>query len=561
MKKIIECVPNFSEGRDLNIIKQITDVIECVDGVILLDVDSGKDTNRTVVTFAGEPEPVMEAAVACVSKAKKLIDMSKHKGAHPRMGATDVCPLVPVSNISMDECIILARELGKRINEETGIPIYLYGEAAQRKDRYKLPDIRKGEYEALEEKLKDPNFKPDFGDGVFLPRSGATNVGARPFMLAYNINLNTANINAAKDIALTIRSRGRAKRDKDGKIIHDENGVIVKVPGKLKFCQAGGWYIEEYGYAQVTMNLHRPDITGLHTAFDMVIEEAAKKGIRVTGSELVGMVPLQAVLDSGKHYLKKQGCSTACTEKDIINIAIRSLGLEDTSPFDPAKRIVEYALDNKEGQLKHLSLKDFTDLLSSDTCAPGGGSVAALNAALGAALTAMVANLTFKNKDYAELKDEMELVGKKAQTLKIRALQLIDDDSNAFNNWMQALRLSKKTDEEKAKRNVTVQESVFNAINIPHTILKLCPDILELAEYVIQKGNRNALSDAAVAVKQIQSAACGAYFNIIINLSSFDDVAKGKEIKLEAESMMKAVDKKSIELTQFSEEKLKNVIS
>ncbi len=344
MKQIIECVPNFSEGRDMGIIKQITDVIEAVDGALLLDVDPGKDTNRTVVTFAGEPEPVMEAAIACVAKAKELIDMSKHSGAHPRMGATDVCPLVPVSNITMEECAELAKELGKRINEATGIPIYLYGEAARREDRYNLPDIRKGEYEALEEKLKDPDFAPDFGEPVFLPKSGATAVSARAFMLAYNINLNTADLKAAKDIALTIRSTGRAKRDTNGKIIRDENGKMVKVPGKLKFCQAGGWYIDEYGYAQVTMNLHRFDITGLHTAFDTVIEEAAKKGIRVTGSELIGLVPLQAMLDTGEHYLRKQGASTACPEKDIINIAMRSLGLEDTSPFDPQKRIVEYAL-------------------------------------------------------------------------------------------------------------------------------------------------------------------------------------------------------------------------
>ncbi len=561
MKQIIECVPNFSEGRDMTIIKQITDVIEGVDGVLLLDVDPGKDTNRTVVTFAGEPEAVMQAAVAAVVKAKELIDMRKHSGAHPRMGATDVCPLVPVSNVSMEECVDLAKELGKRINDATGIPIYLYGEAAQRKNRYNLPDIRKGEYEGLEKKLMDPDFKPDFGEAIFLPRSGASNVGARPFMLAYNVNLNTADIKAAKDIALTIRSRGRAKRDKEGKIIRDEHGVMVKVPGKLEFCQAGGWYIKEYGYAQVTMNLHRIDITGLHTAFDIVIEEAAKKGIRVTGSELIGMVPLQAMLDSGEHYLKKQGCFRACPEKDIINIAIRSLGLEDTSPFDPKKRIVEYALDNTETQLKDLSLKEFTDLLSSHASAPGGGSVAALNAALGASLAAMVANLTFENKEYLDLKDKMELVGKKAQTLKMRALQLVDDDSVAFNNWMLALRLPKKNEEDKAKRNAAIQEAVLNAINTPHAILNLCPDILALIDYVIQMGNQNALSDAAVGVKQIKSAAWGSYYNILINLSSLDDKIIGKKIQSEAKKTLADIDVKTRELTLYTEEKLKNVIS
>jgi glutamate formiminotransferase len=561
MKQIIECVPNFSEGRDMNIIKQITDVIERVDGVMLLDVDPGKDTNRTVVTFAGEPEPVMEAAVACVAKAKELIDMSKHHGAHPRMGATDVCPLVPVSNITMEECAVLAKELGKRINDATGIPIFLYGEAAQREDRYNLPDIRKGEYEALEKKFKDPDFAPDFGEPVFLPRSGATAVSARAFMLAYNINLNTADLKAAKDIALTIRSTGRAKRDKDDNIVRDAEGKMVKVPGKLKFCQAGGWYIEEYGYAQVTMNLHRFDITGLHTAFDMVIDEAAKKGIRVTGSELIGLVPLQAMLDSGEHYLRKQGASTACPEKDIINIAVRSLGLEDTSPFDPQKRIVEYALKNEEGQLKHLTVNDFTDLLSSNAPAPGGGSVAALNAALAAGLSAMVANLTFENKSYTDVREAMEKTGREPQALKVRALQLIDEDTDAFNVWMDAMRLPKKSDEEKAVRDAAIQEGVLGAINIPHSTLNLCPDILKLAEYVLKNGNQNALSDAAVSVKQAQAGAWGAYYNVLINLPSLDDTKKRENIRKAAKKTLDAVEKKAAELTLFAEEKLINDIS
>lgn len=556
MQKIIECVPNFSEGRDMNIIKQITDVIERVDGVMLLDVDPGKDTNRTVVTFAGEPEPVMQAAVACVTKAKELIDMSKHHGAHPRMGATDVCPLVPVSNITMEECVELAKELGKRINDATGIPIYLYGEATQREDRYNLPDIRKGEYEALEEKLKDPDFAPDFGEPVFLPRSGATNVSARAFMLAYNINLNTADLAAAKDIALTIRSSGRAKRDKNGDIVRDAHGKMVKVPGKLEFCQAGGWYIEEYGYAQVTMNLHRIDITGLHTAFDMVIDEAAKKGLRVTGSELIGLVPLQAMLDSGEHYLRKQGASTACPEKDIINIAVRSLGLEDTSPFDPQKRIVEYALKSDKGQLKDLSVKNFTDLLSSNAPAPGGGSVAALNAALAAGLSAMVANLTFENKNYASVHKKIEEQGRKAQNLKTRALQLIDEDSAAFTKWMQALQLPKKSDKEIAARNTTIQEAVFEAIDIPYCTLKLCSEILEIADYVLKNGNQHALSDAAVAVKQAQAGAWAAYYNVLINLPSLDDRKKCESIKKKAKITLDGIQAKALALTLYAEEKL-----
>ena len=455
----------------------------------------------------------------------------------------------------------LAKELGKRINDATGIPIFLYGEAAQREDRYNLPDIRKGEYEALEEKFKDPDFAPDFGEPVFLPKSGATAVSARAFMLAYNINLNTADLKAAKDIALTIRSTGRAKRDANGKIIRDKNGVMVKVPGKLKFCQAGGWYIEEYGYAQVTMNLHRFDITGLHTAFDMVIDEAAKKGIRVTGSELIGLVPLQAMLDTGEHYLKKQGATTACPEKDIINIAVRSLGLEDTSPFDPQKRIVEYALKNEEGQLKHLTVKNFTDLLSSNAPAPGGGSVAALNAALAAGLSAMVANLTFENKNYTDVREPMEKAGREAQTLKVKALQLIDDDTEAFNIWMGAMRMKKKTDEEKAKRNAAIQEAVLGAINIPHSTLNLCPDILTLAEYVLKNGNQNAMSDAAVSVKQAQAGAWGAYYNVLINLPSLDDPNKRENIRKAAKKTLDAVEKKAAELTLYAEEKLVNDIS
>ncbi|MEA2076639.1 MAG: glutamate formimidoyltransferase [Candidatus Marinimicrobia bacterium] len=561
MKQIIECVPNFSEGRDMGIIKQITDMIKAVDGALLLDVDPGKDTNRTVVTFAGEPEPVMEAAVACVTKAKELIDMSKHSGAHPRMGATDVCPLVPVSNITMEECAELAKELGKRINDATGIPIFLYGEAAQREDRYNLPDIRKGEYEALEKKFKDPDFAPDFGEPVFLPRSGATAVSARAFMLAYNINLNTADLRAAKDIALSIRSTGRAKRDKNDKIVRDAQGKMVKLPGKLKFCQAGGWYIEEYGYAQVTMNLHRFDITGLHTAFDMLIEEAAKKGLRVTGSELIGLVPLQAMLDTGEHYLKKQGASTACPEKDIIRIAIRSLGLEDTSSFDPQKRIVEYALKNEKGQLKHLTVNNFTDLLSSNAPAPGGGSVAALNAALAAGLSAMVANLTFENKNYKNVRKPMETAGREAQALKVRALQLIDDDTEAFNVWMQAMRLPKKTDEDKAKRDTAIQAAVLDAIDIPHSTLRLCPDILKLAEYVLKNGNQNAFSDAAVAVKQTQAGAWGAYYNVLINLPSLDDKSKRESIQKVAKKTLDTVQKKAEELTLYAEETLSNDIS
>ncbi len=561
MKQIIECVPNFSEGRDAGIIQQITDVIKQTDGVLLMDVDPGKDTNRTVVTFAGEPEPVMQAAVAAVKKASEVIDMSKHSGAHPRMGATDVCPLVPVSNITLKECAVLAKELGKRIAEASGIPIYLYGEAATREDRVSLPDIRKGEYEALPEKFKNLDFKPDFGDAVFLPRSGATAVGARHFMLAYNINLNTRDVRTAKDIGLTIRSSGRAKRDVDGKIMRDSNGKMIKVPGKLKFCQAGGWYIDEYSYSQVTMNLHRFEITGLHTAFDMVRKEAAKRGLRVTGSELIGLMPLQAMLNAGMYYLEKQGASTACPESDIIQTAIQSLGLNDTSLFDPEKRIIEYVLRNEEGQLKHMTVKRFVDLLSSNAPAPGGGSVAALNAALGAALSAMVANLTFENKEYAAVKEEMEKCGRDSQALKVKALQLIDEDTEAFTRWMQALRMPKKSEEDKKKRDRAVQQAVLDAIEIPHATLKLCADILKLAEYVMKKGNQNALSDAAVAVRQTQAAAWGAYYNVLINLPSLEDETTRTRISAEAKQHVSSIQNICEKLAKTAEETLAHATS
>jgi glutamate formiminotransferase/formiminotetrahydrofolate cyclodeaminase len=379
-------------------------------------------------------------------------------------------------------------------------------------------------------------------------------------MLAYNINLNTADIKAAKDIALTIRSTGRAKRDDQGNIVRDAEGKMVKVPGKLKFCQAGGWYIEEYGYAQVTMNLHRIDITGLHTAFDMVIEEAAKKGLRVTGSELIGLVPLQAMLDSGEHYLRKQGASTACPEKDIINIAVRSLGLEDTSPFDPQKRIVEYTLKNEAGQLKHLSVKNFADLLSSNASAPGGGSVAALNAALAGGLAAMVANLTFEHKDYSNIKNIMEETGRKAQDLKKRALELIDEDTEAFTSWMQAMQLPKASDEEKAKRNKAIQEAVLNSIEAPHATLDLCHAILDLTEYVLKNGNQHTLSDAAVGIKQLQAGAWGAYYNVLINLPSLDDETKRKDIMTQAKKTVDAIQERTEKLTHYTEEILSHDI-
>lgn len=556
MQHIIECVPNFSEGRDSHIIDQITAEIQKIDGVLLLDVDAGRDTNRTVVTFAGAPHPVLDAATAAFKKAAELIDMSKHKGTHPRNGATDVCPLIPVSDVNMEECVVLARKLAKRLADETGIPIYCYAQAAKREDRRNLPDIRRGEYEALEEKLKTEAFKPDYGPAEFLPRSGVTAVGARPFMLAYNVNLNTRNVAAAKDIALTLRSSGRAKRDSDGNILRDSSGKMIKIPGKLEFCQAGGWYIDEYGYAQVTMNLHRFDISGLHTAFEAVSREAVKKGLRVTGSELIGLAPLQSILDAGIYFLNKQGASSACPRSQIIHTAIHSLGLNDTSAFDPDKRIIEFALKNTDQQLTDLNVSEFVHELSSDSSAPGGGSVAALNAALAAGLTAMVANLTFMTKGEEEKKSIMESHALRSQKLKRQALDCINKDTQAFNRWMNALHLPRKTDSEKLAREKAIQQGVMDSIIAPMNTLKLCKDILLEADFTLKEGNKNAVSDSAVAVAQCRAGALGAFYNISINLPSLKDKNAAEDIYKKSEKMRDSVLKDSAELLALTDKRL-----
>ena len=452
MPKLVECVPNFSEGRDMDVINKISQAIKSVDGVKLLDVDPGADTNRTVVTFVGSPEAAVEAAFLAIQSAAELIDMSKHTGAHPRMGATDVCPFIPVSDMSVDGCIALATQLGERVGEELGIPVYLYGKAARRPEREKLPDIRKGEYEALPEKLKDPEFQPDFGPATFNKRAGATVVGVRDFMLAYNVNLNTRDRSLAHDIALELRESGRAKRDKTGEIIRHPDGSAVKIPGKLEFVQGAGWYLDEYGYAQVSMNLHNLQVTGIHTAFEAVREEAAKRGLRVTGSELIGLTPKQALLDAGIFYLHKQGKHSGVPEHEIIHTAILSLGLNDTTPFDPQERVIEYAIADHTPLLVDKTITGFVDELSSDSPAPGGGSVSALSGALSAALSCMVASVTFGKREYKRHNKTMEDVAIRAQDLKEQFLRLIDEDSESFNAFMATLRLPKKSDADKAAR-------------------------------------------------------------------------------------------------------------
>jgi len=544
MQKIIECVPNFSEGRNMGLIEKITAEISQTEGVVLLDVDPGKDTNRTVVTFVGSPEGVKEAACKAIKKASELIDMRQHSGAHPRMGATDVCPLIPVSGVSVEECVALAREIGRRVGEELKIPVYLYEEAATRPERKNLAAIRKGEYEALPEKMKDPDFAPDFGPAEFNARSGATVIGVREFLLAYNINLNTRDQKAAHDIALTIRESGRSKRDRQGKIVRDAQGKAVKVPGLLQNCKAVGWYIDEYGYAQISMNLTNYKVTNLHQAFETVSREAAKRGLRVTGSEVVGLLPKEALLEAGRYFLKKQKKNTGIPEKEIIHTAVLSLGLNDTTPFIPSEKIIEYRIHPEQSGLGALSVKDFADELSSDSPAPGGGSVAALAGALSAALSSMVANLTFGKKGYERRNPLMEEVSQRAQRAKRDYLALIDRDTEAFNIYMDAMKMPKKSDEEKKRRAEAMEAAAIRATEIPLETLKEAETLCSLAEIVGKKGNPNAASDAAVAALMAEAAAEGAYLNVLINLPGINDRSFKEHAAREADEALSRVKKK-----------------
>jgi len=539
MHKLIECVPNISEGRDRKIIDSIASAAAEVQGVTLLDVDPGADTNRTVITFVGEPEPVIEAAFRVMKTAMDKIDMRGHHGAHPRMGATDVCPLIPVSGITLEECALLAKKLAGRAGDELGLPVYLYGEAAKRPERRLLPDIREGEYEALEDKLKSPDFVPDEGPAVFLPRSGVTAVGARDFLLAYNINLNTSNLAMARDIALSVREKGRAKRDRKGDIIRNPDGTPVKVPGLLRHCQAAGWYIDEYGYAQVTMNLTNYHETGLHQGFDEVERQARERGLRVTGSEVVGLLPKKALIDAGIHYLRKANLNIGIPEKDIIHTAVRSLGLSDTAAFIPEQKVVELTITGSERALRSRSCSEFADELSSSSMAPGGGSVSALSAALSAGLTSMVANLTYGKKEFKRAEKLMSELSVGAQGIKDRALILIDEDTEAFNDYIASIRLPQKTDIEKAARTAAIQEAAKRMTAVPLETLSLASDAAEIAETALRRGNPSTLSDAGSALAQAEAAALGAYLNVKINLPSVADESFTKRTAAEADILLK----------------------
>lgn len=529
MKKIVECVPNFSEGRDMAIIDQISAEIKKIAGVELLDVDPGRDTNRTVVTFAGSPDGVEEAAFQAIKKAAELIDMSRHSGAHPRMGATDVCPFVPVAGVTMEECVEIAKNLGRRVGENLAIPVYLYEEAAASEERRSLAYIRAGEYEGLAEKLKKKEFKPDFGKAVFNKKAGATVIGAREFLIAYNVNLNTRNVKLAKEIANRMREKGRTLKN-------PETGVKETVPGTLKAVRAVGWYIDEYQMAQISVNLLNYNITPLYQVFEEAERLAAEFGVRVTGSELVGLIPLEAVLQVGRHYLRKQGGCLGVEEKELVRTAVQSLGLAEISPFKPEHKIIEYRF-RKIGPLAAMNLVDFCAELASDSLAPGGGSIAALNGALSAGLSAMVGNLTFGKKGYEKVRDEMELVAEKAQPLKDFFIEAIDKDTEAFNCLMAAFSLPKKSEEEKKIRQDAVAEATKGATLIPFAVLEKSRTAAELALIVAMKGNRNSFSDAGVAGLTAAVCAEGALYNVLINTQEMAADSFRSETRAQARNM------------------------
>jgi glutamate formiminotransferase / formiminotetrahydrofolate cyclodeaminase len=524
MARLVECVPNFSEGRNRVVIDAIADAIKGVADVKLLDVDPGADTNRTVYTFVGSPEAVADAVLKAAHTAYDLIDMATHRGAHPRMGAMDVCPIVPISDVTMDECVVISRGIGRRIAAELQLPVYFYEYAATAEVRRSLANIRAGEYEGLERKLLDPAWAPDAGPARFDPKFGAPVVGAREFLIAYNVNLNTRDRKLANEIALNIREGGRLKRDKAGNPVLDEHGKQVKVPGRLKAVRAIGWYIEQYRQAQVSINLINYRTTPLHVVFETAREEAEKLGLIVTGSELVGLMPLQPLLDAGKFYLRKQGKSAGAPEHEVVETAIRSLGLDQLAAFDAGKKVIEYQF-RKRGALVSMAVDRFADEVSSESPAPGGGSVAALAGSLAAGLSAMVANLTVGKKGYEAAWDELSGLSERAQAVKDRLVRAVDDDTDAFNQAMAAMRMPKGTPEEQAARNAALEAGYQQAARVPLDTAKACLEAMALALVVAEKGNANSASDAGVAALMGRAGVEGAVLNVLINLGSVKDAA------------------------------------
>ncbi|MEI6816952.1 MAG: glutamate formimidoyltransferase [Bacteroidota bacterium] len=562
MKKLVECVPNFSEGRDLAIINQIADAIRSVEGIKLLNVDPGKATNRTVMTLVGEPMDVVEAAYRGIEKAAELIDMTKHFGEHPRMGATDVCPLIPVANISMEETAEFAKILGKRVGEELGIPVYLYEAAQSNAARKNLSVIRAGEYEGFPKKILLPEWKPDFGDAKFNEKSGATVIGARDFLIAYNVNLNTKSVKRANSVAFDIREAGRVKRTGDpvnGPIEKDENGNEIRIPGKLKGVKAIGWYIEEYGIAQVSINITNFRETPLHVVFEETRKSADERGIRATGSELVGLVPLSAMTDAGKFFLRKQGLSLGVSDAELIHIAVKSMGLDELGPFNAEERIIEYQLakDDKGRKLRDMTLLAFANETASESPAPGGGSIAAYIGVLGISLGTMVANLSASKKGWEKRVEEFSDWAEKGQHLKDVLIQLVDEDTRAFNKIMDAFGLPKANDEEKKIRKEAIQSATKYAIEIPYKVMETAYASMEIIKEMAENGNPNSVSDAGVGALCARSAVIGAYLNVKINASGLDDKEYVKMILEKAASLEEKAKNMEVEILRIVDSKIK----
>lgn len=555
MKQLIECVPNISEGRDAAKIKAVTDVIETVEGVKLLNVDPGAATNRTVITFVGEPEPVIEAAFLVIQKAAEVIDMSKHSGEHPRFGATDVCPLIPISNITMDEVVPYAHKLGKRVGDELGIPGFFYENACKEEKRRNLANCRTGEYEALPQRLINPEWKPDFGPAEFNDRvkgSGVTAISARDFLVAYNVNLNTTSVRRANSVAFDLRENGRVMREGDpitGPVVNDENGEPKRVPGALKSVKGIGWFIEEYGIAQISLNLTNINITSMHVAFDTACEKANERGIRVTGSELVGLVPLKAMTDAGKYFLRKQQRSTGVSDSELIKIAIKTLGLDELTPFDPTERIIEYMInDNSSKKLVDMDLVAFADETASESPAPGGGSIAAYAGVMGASLATMVANLSSHKRGWDDRWEEFSEWAEKGQNIKDELLHLVDEDTAAFNMIMNAFGLPKGTDAEAAARSQAIQDATKYAIQIPFRVMEVAHSSFEVIRAMADVGNPNSVTDAGVGALCARTAVIGAHLNVKINAGGLKDkvflediLARAQKLEDEAVAMEKGI--------------------
>jgi glutamate formiminotransferase / formiminotetrahydrofolate cyclodeaminase len=546
MTRLIECVPNFSEGRDPELIRRITERIAAVEGVLLLDVDPGKATNRTVVTFVGEPEAVIEGALEAGRAAAELIDMRKHSGEHPRFGALDVCPLVPVAGVTMEETAVYARELARRLGEEVGLTVYCYENAATLPERRNLASVRAGEYEGLEEKLNDPRWKPDAGPARFNPRSGATAVGARDFLIAYNVNLNTTSARRANAVAFDVREKGREERQGDpltGPIVKDEKGQTVWIPGSLKCVKGIGWYIEEYGIAQISMNLTNLSVTPIHIAFDECCERARERGLRVTGSEVVGLVPLEAMLAAGRYFLRKQQRSTGVPDTELVKIAVKSMGLDELSPFDPRKKIIEYVIEDRRAQklLVDLTLKGFTHVTASESPAPGGGSVAAAVGALGAALGTMVANLSSHKRGWDERWEEFSQWAERGKAQHEELLRLVDQDTRAFDAVLAAMRMPRGDAEQQAARELAVQEATQGAIEAPLRVMEVALESLTVIRAMAQQGLESSVSDAGVGALCARTAVMGAYLNVKTNSRDLQDrqvadgyLARARAIQLQA---------------------------